>query len=163
MGTDQDSGLEACRERALGLVARRPHTVRQLRGKLLSRKFPKDDVEAVLADFLRLGLLDDRQLAFDYCEAMKGASPPVGRSRVIAKLRHYGVDSEILEEAIADVWDGEGEDGELDRAMRAAEGKLRLVRDQSDPRKLRGKLYRFLAGKGFSGTVAGQAIDRLLG
>lgn len=155
------SKLELCRERALKLVSQRPHTVHQIRTKLGAKGFVRADVDAVIDDFLRVGLLDDRRVAFDYCEFMKTASPPVGRGRVVAKLRGYGVDPDVIEQACSAVWDAGGEEDEEERAKSAAEAKLRLIRDRSDVRKVREKLYRFLTGKGFSSAVCCRAIDSL--
>jgi len=151
--------LEQCRERALTLVSQRPHTRAQLRTKLLRKGFANDDIEQVVEDFIRTGLVDDRRLAFDYCQYMKSASPPVGRNRVIAKLRSYGVAPDLIQEAILAVWDAAGDDEEVKRATAAAGSKLRLIRDKSDPKKVREKLYRFLAGKGFAGAVCSRAIE----
>lgn len=154
--------LERCRERALGLVSQRPHTVMQLREKLHAKGFARENADEIVNDFLRAGLLDDRRLAYDYCRYMKSASSPAGRNRIIGKLRGYGVDPELVAEAVADAWDNGGEEDEVGRAVAAARGKIRLIRDLSDPRKTREKLFRFLAAKGFDGGVCRQAVDLLI-
>ena len=49
-----------------------------------------------------------------------------------------------------------------ERALRAGETKLRLLADETDPRKKRDKLLRFLAARGFSADAVYAAADRLL-
>ncbi len=154
----------ACHERAMDLLSRRPHSVEELRRKLRRKKFGADLVEVELQNLLRLNLLNDRQLAEDYCRQKLHASPPVGRKRVLMELRRHGIDAQLAEEALQTVWDVDDreEDGELNRAIEAVNRKLRLLKNEDDPRKRRAKLFRHLASRGFAGDVCIRAIERVL-
>ncbi len=154
-----DQGTDNCRERALRLLEQRPHSVAQLRRKLRDRQFPTPAIATVIADFTRLGLLDDRRLAHDYCQLAKTSSSPVGRLRVLAKLHAYGIAPELAAAAVDQVWNEAGDEEEIARAAAAAQRKMRLLPASQDPRKIREKLYRFLAGKGFPASICRAAVD----
>ncbi|MDT8390151.1 MAG: regulatory protein RecX [Lentisphaeria bacterium] len=155
---ENSAAREKCRERALKLLTQKPHTVKQLRDKLIKKEFPLPHVTEIIDDFVRVGLLNDRQVASDYCGYMKQASPPVGRSRVKNKLYQYGVPPDVINEVLAERWDADGDEGELSRAVEAVRRKARLIKNQPDPQKTRATLYRFLANKGFSSSACSQAV-----
>ena len=158
-----DAVRESCRETALNLLSRKPHSTNDLRKKLRSRRFPQQAVEDVVADFQRTHLLDDLTLACDYCEFRRQSSPPVGRLRAEQDLRKHGLDTEIVDRALREVWDADGEDGERQRAFAAAETKRRLLARESDPRKAKMKMLRFLAGRGFAPAICRDVADAVMG
>ncbi|MCF7854357.1 MAG: recombination regulator RecX [Candidatus Pacebacteria bacterium] len=155
--------LEECREKALRLLDQRPHSVRNLRGKLRKRSFSADVIDRVIREFQRLGLLDDEALARDYCVFKRAGSRPIGRRRMMQDLHRHGIDREVAENVLRDVWDDDGEEGELQRALAAGEGKVRLMQSEDDPRKARAKLCGFLARRGFSPAVCMAAAKELMG
>lgn len=151
-----------CRERALRLLDQRMHTVRELRTKLHSKGFPKNDIEQVLADFTRLNLLNDRQFAEMYCQEKLGGSRPVGPLKIRAQLQKRGVPADVIQDVLAN-WE-QTDDGEtdLDRAIRAGESKLRLLKPDLPRRDAYARICRFLAGRGFPPPVCRDAAERLL-
>ena len=156
MPDDDLPPLEACREKALKLLEGRPHSVDELRRKLLNRRiFAPELIETVIADFLQVGLLDDADFAHTACDALK-ASSPIGRRRAQQKLIRHGLAPELVRQTLDDHWDT-SDDPETERALRAAHQKWRsLLRQTSRPLPLkRQSLARFLAARGFaSDTIA---------
>ena len=117
----------------------------------------EDDYEKKLDGYIeecrRLGLVNDELFARDCAEmlAMRGC----GNYRIRRDLAKRGV-AEFAPEAIEELSESESL-----RALEAARFKLRLLCRESDPRKKREKLYRFLAGRGFAPVSIRQALDRL--
>jgi len=153
---------QACREAALRLLERKPHSVADLRRKLYKRKFGKALIDPLLEDLQRVGLLDDLNLSRDYCASRLDASPPVGRRRVLQELRRHGIPPDIANQALEEIWDAQEREMILELAREAARRKLRLIRKDEDPRKKRDKLYRYLAGRGFDTEIIRDVVPQLL-
>jgi len=166
---------EKCREKALRLLDMRPHASGEIRQKLRkNRDFPPAVIEDIINDFTRLGLLNDRQFVALFCEEKKSATLPPGRFKVSLALRRKGLPADLINEVMAEVWDRHDgladDDGnldhglspELDRAIRAATPKWQSLCRRAEPSpQLRAKLMRFLAGRGYAGSIIRQAIDRV--
>ncbi|MDQ2696483.1 MAG: recombination regulator RecX [Pseudomonadota bacterium] len=95
----------AVRDCALGLLARREHTVLELRHKLLRRGFAADRVEAVLASLVAQDALSDARFADLYAHSRvdKGYGP----LRIQMELRERGVDAATIAavlDGLADFW-----------------------------------------------------------
>jgi len=153
--------LESCREAALRLLGVRDHSVAELQRKLAARKYSPAVRDRVVTDLQASGLLNDATFARAFCEYRANGSRLVGRRRVLMELRKRGIAQEIIEEALVEVWDEDGGESELERAKDAAESKWRSVRDKNDIFKAKGKVYRFLATRGFSGEICRAAIEAL--
>ncbi|OPZ31542.1 MAG: recombination regulator RecX [Lentisphaerae bacterium ADurb.BinA184] len=157
-----DAGsADACRERALRLLEQRPHAVAELRRKLLQRGFLRGVVESVLADLERLGLLDDAAVARDACAAALQRPAALGRGRILANLRRHGIAADVAQSALREAGADADAPDELERALAAAQTKLRLLTRETDPRRRRDKLARFLLARGFAPGIAREAVDRL--
>jgi len=154
--------VDACREKALDLLGRKPHSAGDLRAKLRKRQFPANTVDAVLSDLERLGLLDDEALARSHCEFRLHGPQAVGRRKVAAELARHGILKEIADRVLAEVWDDDGREGEFQRGVDAGARKLRQLSHVEDRRAAWGKLARFLAGQGFTSDICRAAASRLL-
>ena len=151
--------LEACREQALKLLDIRPHAEAELRRKLArSGKHATADIQAVMADLRRLGLVDDRAFARLYCESLKGQG--IGRLKAQLKMRQRGLTAQVVQETLESQWEAdEGEEEE--RAMTAAERKWRsLARSGKPLLNMRQSLARFLASRGYPSNVIGSIMNR---
>lgn len=97
-----DADLPAqVREKALQLLARREHSFAELRQKLLSRQFPPDLIDELLAKLEARGDLSDQR----YAEALAShrAKNGYGPAYIRQELREKGVDSTIASTAIEGV------------------------------------------------------------
>ena len=142
--------MVSCRDKALDLVGRRPHFRQELLQKLTDRGYPLADIEAVLDDLTRLGLLDDPRHAREMVSGSmtrKGFGP----RRMRHELRRRGVDDSIADTAVSEVFDDPDE--ELRRARVFTEGKTIAGQTARD------RLARQLDRKGYSAAV----IIRVLG
>jgi regulatory protein len=87
---------KSCHERALGLLAVRPRSRRELERRLLGARFEADEVEDVLIRLERVGLVDDEAFARQFAEHRFG-SRKEGSRAVAQGLRAAGIESSLAE------------------------------------------------------------------
>lgn len=125
-------------DKAVQLLASRPHFRRELEAKLRQRGFPSEEIEETLSRLADQGYLDDRAAARSFVEGRAGKSE--GRVRLRAELAQRGASDEAIEAALSELTD----EDDLPRAREAAETWRR--KGGTDPRAL----ARHLDRKGFS-------------
>ena len=85
---------QSVRETAMNLLARREHSRRELRDKLLLRGYEDDEITPALQRLSREGLLSDERFAESFIHSrMQRGSGPV---KIRAELRQRGVADEII-------------------------------------------------------------------
>ena len=143
-------------ERALGLLAVRQRSRRELERRLVQAGFEPDAVRTELERLEHVGLIDDAAFAAAVVESRMGHR---GESRraVGMKLQQAGVDREVATTAL-----DEAPDGEQERADRLAETRAGRVAEL-DPATGFARLSGFLMRKGYAPGVARQAARRALG
>ncbi len=139
-----------CHDKALELVARRPHFRRELEQKLVRRGFSSDEVESTLVELARIGLLDD----LAHAREMAGGSmarKSFGPRRMRAEFMRRGVEETVIDMVIADVFSDPEEEFRRarDAAHRRSEGG---AADLS-------RVGRFLDRKGFSKSVILRVLE----
>jgi len=144
--------LSGCREKALELLGHRAHFRRELQRKLAQRGFAEDEIEATLHELSGLGLIDDLS------QARQLASGPLtrksfGPGRMRVELLRKGVEEDVAEIVIKEVFDGPEE--ELERAREAARRKLGSVSGDA------ARLARYLDRRGFSKGVILSLLEEL--
>jgi regulatory protein len=133
-------------EIAIRLLARRDHSLRELRQKLLIRKISSAEADAVLQSLSAGGILDDGRYARKSAFHLS-AEKLLGPRRVREKLSRKGIAPELLAEAARDA---EREFPPDERLKKLAQTKLkqRTLRELSPSEQK--KLARFLYQRGFS-------------
>ena len=131
----------SARNAALDLLARREHSLAELREKLLAREFDPAEVEEALARLAGEGLADDGR----FCEAFIAARIRKGQGpiRIRAELVERGIDGETIARCIADAHDWRA----LARDVRARRFGASLPADFG----ARARQSRFLEYRGFTG------------
>lgn len=142
-------------ERALGLLAVRQRSRRELERRLVQAGFEPDEVSGELERLERVGLIDDEAFAKAVVESRMGRR---GESRriVASKLAQAGVASDT---AIAALDDLAGD--EQERADRLAGTKAPKMAGL-DPQVAFQRLFGFLARRGYPPEVARHAARRAL-
>ncbi|MFO7593808.1 MAG: regulatory protein RecX [Pseudomonadota bacterium] len=138
---------------AVGLLARREHSARELAGKLKSRGFADTVVEAVLARLEAERLQSDERFTEAYLRqrSQKGYGP----QRIAAELRERGIDDPLISSQFRQA----EEEGELDwfelaaAAYRKKYG-ARPIEDMKD----RAKRQRFMQYRGFTHEQIAEAM-----
>lgn len=143
--------------KALVFLARRPHSVYQLRTKL-SRNFAESLIARVESRLRELGYLDDGAFAREYAMQRLRRSPRSALA-VIAELVDNGVARDTAERALRYVMEDENLDDE--NLALAAAGKKLAASGRQNPEKVRERLCRFLSGRGFSGEIVYRVVEKL--
>jgi regulatory protein len=138
----------SCYDRALGLLARRPHFRRELQAKLNQRQYPAEEVESVLERLLAGGFVNDRATTQAFVEE-KLRRGPVGRSRLAADLGRRGAPREIVDEVLAELLD-EDDRAAAQEAARRWQRRRGGCGEERDAEKHRAALARYLERQGFS-------------
>lgn len=144
--------FQRCFNAASHYLGYRPRSEFEVRGRLQRRGFNGDCVEAVIASLEEQGLVDDVAFAQFWKENRESFSP---RSQRLTKLelRQKGVLSDIIDQVVGDVDDG-------DSAYRAALGKTRRW-SLSDYQSFRRRLGEYLKRRGFNYEVINYTVERV--
>jgi len=128
--------------KAMDLLAARPLSELELLTRLRRAGYPDGESDAAIAECRKRHYLDDAMLVQDGVEALRQRN--LGDRQIRMRLQRRGLDAEEIQSQLT--LDPEAE---LAAAHRAAVAKLRTLNRETDPRKKREKLFRFLAGRGF--------------
>lgn len=139
---------------ALRMLSVRAHCINELRKKLIKKNFSSETVLRVMNECARLGLVDDAKFAKAYIEEL--ISGGKGRRVIRKKLFCRGVPNELIDRLMEDSF---SEDDELAAAAVAIRKKTPSLKREPDPRKRREKLFRYMAGKGFSYDTITSVLD----
>lgn len=133
------------RKSAMDILARREHTVAELREKLRARGFDEPAIESTLAALLEEGLLSEARFveSFIGSYARRGKGPVWIR----AELERRGIPSAAIAEALA------ASDTDWQQAARDARHKRFGLKPPADARD-RARQLRFLQGRGFTAEQA---------
>lgn len=142
-------------DRALGLLAVRERSRRQVELRLLRGGFEREEVERTLERLIEAGLLDDQRFATGLAahHRGRGAASRAVRSRLAAA----GVSRDTAERAVAA---GEGDDEA--RALEVAKARARSLQ-RLEPSVAHRRLVAFLQRRGYDGGVARAAASRAMG
>lgn len=140
-GLADEDGYAKVLSKAYEYLARRGHSVTELRQKLVRKEYPTPVIEQVLGDLLERGYLNDTQFAKDWVHSRNVSRGP---ALLRQELRRKGIPNDVIASAL----DGSSEN-ELESASVIARKKLRTMRGQ--PWEV---IYRRLTGylnrRGFS-------------
>ncbi|MEV6156706.1 recombination regulator RecX [Nonomuraea sp. NPDC052129] len=140
----------------LRLLTMAPKTRAQLAEALRKRDVPDEAAEAVLDRFSELGLINDEAFAEAWVDS-RHHGRGLAKRALAAELRHRGVDSETVNEAV----DRLEPDQELETARRLVERKLSSTRGL-DPQVRTRRLAGMLARKGYAPGLAFRVIREAL-
>ena len=137
-------------DKAVQLLAARPHFRRELEGKLARRGYPPEEIEDALERLAGQGYLNDDETARAFVEGRlaRGAE---GRSRLKAELVKRGVAGEAIESALSHLTPEDDLSSAREVAAKWARG------GKSDPQAL----ARHLQRKGFSPRAIGSVLREM--
>jgi regulatory protein len=143
--------VERVRKRALGLLARREHTVRELGEKLRSKGETEEEVvRAVVEELARKDLVSDARYARAYAlDAVR--MKPRARRRIVDELVDRGVPAANAGRAVDQAFGEESVDDPA-LARRLAQGYLPRVADHDDETRWR-RVATYLQRRGFANTL----------
>jgi regulatory protein len=147
--SQQKPDIATCRERAIGLLARREHSRLELRHKLLLRGCEEAELDALLSSLSAKGLQSDERFteAYVYSRGQRGFGP----LRIQAELRERGIDDGLIHRFLdvqAEVW--------LEQAQQQWQKRFG---EKATDYKERARQARFLQGRGFSPQMIRRVLN----
>lgn len=143
-------------DRAVGYLAARARSKREIEQKLLQAGYRPCTVEMVIYKLERENLLDDADFARQWVESR--STHKLGRNRIAQELRRKGISQEEAEEALSAIDD----EDQLSGAIALAEKAAVRIKPGEDPRKAASRIAGMLARRGYSWDVAKEAIQHAL-
>ncbi|MCR4690946.1 MAG: recombination regulator RecX [Lachnospiraceae bacterium] len=150
----EDVLVKRARLRAMNLLTKRPYSEAELRRKLSLNDYPEYLIDNALSYVKSFGYINDHTYASDYIASVSGRYP---RNVIRQKLIQKGIPADIIESCLSE-GEEELQEMEEDLIVSLIEKKARNL-DLSDPAQL-AKLYRYLAGKGFSTGRIRSAVSK---
>ncbi|MBA2951307.1 recombination regulator RecX [Streptomyces himalayensis] len=147
---------EQARAICLRLLTWTPRTRKQLADALRKREIPDDVAEEVLSRFEEVGLINDSAFADAWVES-RHHGRGLARRALAQELRTKGVDSKLIDEAVAQL-DYEQEEA---TARELVARKLRSTRGLDRDKRLR-RLAGMLARKGYPEGMAVRVVRQAL-
>ena len=146
---------QTCHERALGLLAVRARSRRELERRLVQAGFGATEVEDVLTRLEGVGLIDDEAFAEQVAQHAFGVKRS-GRRAVASALAAKGVSPDLIDEVIERT---AGDDEE--RAFELARGRAERLRSV-DPARAFARLVSLLVRRGYGSETARTVARRAL-
>lgn len=124
------------RERALRLITARERSRAGLRDRLVEGGFSPEVAADTVADFARIGLVDDERFAHALARTLANARG-VGRSGITRELRMAGIDGELADDALEEALGGDDEAAAAARIATVAAAKPGATVDRVTARLVR--------------------------
>lgn len=158
--TDDREALESVKKRALDLLARREHGVKELEVKLLGRLDEEPElVRRAVEELAGKDLVSDRRFAAAFARDAIRLKPRAER-RIVSELVERRVPATVASRAVAEAF-AEEEVDDRDLARGLAERYLPKVEGLESEAAWR-RLGRYLTGRGFSASLAYDLCEELL-
>ena len=133
-------------QRAVKLLAAKPRSVAELRGRLLEKEWTTEEAaDYAIAKLSEYGYVDDEQFALGYASA-RVRQKPVGRQQLARDLQMKQIDRELAEQTLEKVFEATPEADLIDLAI---EKRVRL-RGRPTTRQETKSLFDHLLRRGFS-------------
>lgn len=143
-------------DRAVGYLAARARSKREIEQKLQQCGYRPCTVEMVLYKLEREGLLDDADFARQWVESR--STHKLGRSRIAQELRRKGISADEAEDALSSIDD----EDQLSGAVSLAEKAAARIKPGEDTRKAGNRILAMLARRGYSWDVSKEALRRVM-
>ena len=147
----QESDFHFAWASTMRMLSIRAHSNGDLSTKLRAKGFSKTTVDLVLKDCHRLELIDDAKFAEMYVSELREGG--AGTRLIKMKLRAKGISEELSK---LELEEKSSIEDEIKAAKIALSKKEKALARETDPRKKREKLYRYLASRGFNFDVISQ-------
>ena len=131
---------------ALTLLSRRELSVRQLRDRLVRRKFEPQAIDEAIVRLTRDRTVDDHRVATAFAR-LEATVRGRGRRRVLQAIQRLGIASDVAERAVSEVFGEVDEETLLDRAI---EKRLRGASVRNLDARAKARLVRHLSTQGFA-------------
>lgn len=149
--------VSKAKRKALKLLEYRPRSSKEIASRLAMAGFEEDVIEEALTRLEELGFIDDVGFSQAWV-THRVTGNAMGSARIRWELRHKGISTEVVEEALS-VLDT---DTEYRSAMDAARRRWERDRDP-DERSKRRRLASYLRRRGFDWDIINKVLKELAG
>ncbi len=143
-------------DRAVGYLAVRARSKREIEQNLLKAGYRPCTVEMVIYKLERERILNDADFARLWVESR--STHKLGRRRIAQELRQKGISAEEAEEALSDL----DEDDQLAGAIALVEKAAARIKPGEDQRKATQRIAAMLARRGYSWDLSKAAIQQVM-
>jgi len=149
--------MVAIRESCFSYLSRRDHSSFELKQKISKKGYRESDIEQVIQNLSNGGYLNDESFASKFVEE-KTELNQWGPKKIRAHLFKKGINRSIINKVLSNKTDYlQQEQICVDLVMKRKRHFLR----EEDAFKRKQKIYRYLAGRGFSGSVIKKSLPRI--
>ncbi|MDO8580164.1 MAG: regulatory protein RecX [Candidatus Omnitrophota bacterium] len=152
---NRNSQFVKARETVFRLLKYRLRSEQEIREKLLRKEMDDNTVDAAVAHFKDLGLVNDRQFARKWILAR--LAKPFGANRIRVELKNKGICKEIIDEELAQAAGEVSEDDAIRPLIERQVEKNKNVH----PLKRKQRIFQYLLRRGFSLPAVNKAIKPL--
>lgn len=143
------------KQKAYNYLARRLHSQKELRLKLLKGRFDKELIDEVIGEMNSLKYLDDEEFAREFINEKKKKS--WGSNKIKGGLISKGISREIISNVLEEEID---EEVQYQKAFEFAKKKLKSLSHKNiDKVKLKQKINASLISKGFSFDIVRKVFE----
>jgi regulatory protein len=144
-----DPSTRIARDAALGMLARREHSVFELRQKLAAKGYERELVEAVIGRLTESGLQSDARFAESFVRSR--ANRGLGPARIALELKQRGIGEELIEQHL------DRNDPEWFEAC-AEVARAKFGRKPPKDLREKGQRARFLQYRGFTSAQINRCL-----
>ncbi|MEA3489585.1 MAG: regulatory protein RecX [Candidatus Omnitrophota bacterium] len=158
MDNSGDKELKKAKNYCVRLLSIRPRSEREVETRLRTRGCGGRTLKRAIESLKEDGLVNDLEFAREWVDSRIRSSPR-GKRMLAAELEKKGITRDVVRKAM------EERSADLDERVVTA-GLIRKklsFEKRSTHAKLKGKIFRFLAGKGFDPEIAEEVINEILG
>lgn len=150
------SDLSGAQDYALKLLGYRERSRQEIQVRMERKGFQREVIEKVLRYLESQKYLDDRRFAELWTH--NRLKRRYGKGRVILELREKGVNQEIIDEVVKKTYSSVDEIGMALDLVKRKGYNLEWIEDQRVARRV----SEFLRRRGFSFSIIGEVMDRIL-
>lgn len=148
---DSSEDFKKVLAKAFRLLGARSSSRAVLAGKLKNKGFDGKLIAKALDECERLNVLNDKDFAEFLIRSLR--SRGYGERKIRNALAQKGIKKEVADDLLSSDLDGDDDETEKDRAEKTFSAKLKSLKNESDPRKKRDKLFRYMASRGFAAGI----------
>jgi regulatory protein len=151
---------------SINFLSFRPRSEKEMREYLLRHKtkdvrdkIDEKIIERIIESLKKSKFIDDEEFARRFVEQRTKIKPKANRI-IKYELKQKGISRELIDQLFEDK--EESETADFAKALELTERKMRTIHDQSNKFKVKEKLGRYLASKGFDWDTIKDVIDQIL-
>ena len=148
--------LQNAKRYAFLLLKFRPRSEKEVRERLIRKKFPGNIIEKTVSFLKEKNFLNDRLFAAAWIDYR--INKPLGLRRLKRELNSKGIDKEIISRCIEEIKKDYSEDAVVEQIAREKLVRLKGI----DRRKAKIRTYAYLLRRGFSPYVIIEVMNRIM-